>query len=66
MGARADRSVKNFTLASVSIDDAKFWLPSMIAVEQGDHVKLTLKNMVPGAGNQHGFALPGLQYQPRL
>ncbi len=52
-------SVKNFTMVSVSIDDTKFWLPSMIAVEQGDRVKLTLKNMVPGAGNQHGFALPG-------
>jgi len=54
----AASSAKNFTMVSVLIDDTKFWLPSMIAVEQGDHVKLTLKNMVPGAGNQHGFFLP--------
>ena len=50
--------VKTFTLVSVLIDDVKFWLPSSIMVEQGDHVKLTLKNMVPGAANQHGFSLP--------
>ncbi len=52
-------SVKSFTLVSVMIDETKFWLPSSIMVEQGEHVKLTLKNMVPGAGNQHGFSLPG-------
>lgn len=55
----AASSVKNFTMVSVSIDETKFWLPSTIIVERGDHVKLTLKNMVPGAGNQHGFSLPG-------
>jgi len=55
----AASSVKSFTLVSVMIDETKIWLPSSIMVEKGDHVKLTLKNMVPGAGNQHGFSLPG-------
>lgn len=49
---------KSFTLVSVEVDDTKFWLPSVIAVEQGDKVKLTLKNQVPGASNQHGFTIP--------
>ena len=40
------------------MDDAKFWLPSVIAVDQGDKVTLTLKNLVPGASNQHGFTIP--------
>jgi len=61
-GQAADESapgaVKTFTLVSVMVDDAKIWLPSSITVEQGDHVKLTLKNLIPGAANQHGFSIP--------
>jgi len=49
---------RSFTMVSVEVDDAKVWLPSVIAVEQGDKVKLTLKNLVPGASNQHGFTIP--------
>jgi nitrosocyanin len=51
---------RKFTLVSVEVDNTKFWLPSVIAVEQGDKVTLTLKNQVPGAGpsNQHGFTIP--------
>jgi nitrosocyanin len=49
---------KSFTLAAVEIDGAKFWLPSVIAVNEGDKVKLTLKNLVPGAENTHGFTIP--------
>ncbi|MFZ0246361.1 MAG: cupredoxin domain-containing protein, partial [Candidatus Binatus sp.] len=57
--AMDEPGTKSFTLVSVEVDDTKFWLPSVIAVEQGDKVKLTLKNMVPGAGpsNQHGFTI---------
>ena len=40
---------RSFTLVSVEVDGTKFWLPSAIAVEQGDKVKLTLINNVPGA-----------------
>jgi plastocyanin len=50
---------RSFKLVSVEVDGTKFWLPSVIAVDQGDKVKLTLINQVPGASNQHGFAIPG-------
>jgi nitrosocyanin len=58
-GATADGATVNFTLVSVLIDDVKFWLPSTIVVNQGDKVKLTLKNQVPGADVTHGFTIPG-------
>jgi len=55
-----EAGTKSFNLVSVEVDDTKIWLPSVIAVEQGDKVRLTLKNQVPGAGpwNQHGFTIP--------
>jgi nitrous oxide reductase len=56
--APATASTSNFTLVSVMIDDVKFWLPSTIVVNQGDSVKLTLKNQVPGADVTHGFTIP--------
>ena len=49
---------RSFTMVSIEADGAKIWLPSVIAVEQGDKVKLTLKNLVPGADNKHGFTIP--------
>jgi plastocyanin len=48
---------KEFTLVSEMVGKTKFWLPSTINVEQGDHVKLNLRNEVPGNPNQHGFQL---------
>ena len=56
--AMDEPGTRSFTLVSIEADDAKIWLPSVIAVEQGDKVKLTLKNLVPGAVNQHGFTIP--------
>lgn len=56
--AMEEPGTRSFTMISVEVDDAKIWLPSVIAVEQGDKVKLTLKNLVPGAVNQHGFTIP--------
>jgi nitrosocyanin len=49
---------RSFTMVSVEVDGAKIWLPSVIAVDEGDKVKLTLKNLVPGAENTHGFTIP--------
>ena len=57
--APASSDTRDFTVVSVEVNDTKFWLPSAIAVEQGDKVKLTLKNQVPGAVNTHGFTIPG-------
>jgi nitrosocyanin len=56
--AMEEPGTRSFTLVSIEADGAKIWLPSVIAVEQGDKVKLTLKNLVPGAENQHGFTIP--------
>lgn len=52
---------KKFTLVSEQIGDTKFWLPSAIAVEQGDKVTLSLKNEVPGTAVTHGFELPAFK-----
>ena len=57
--AAMEPGVVSATLVSVEVNDTKFWLPSSLTVEQGDKVKLTLKNQVPGASNQHGFSIPG-------
>ncbi len=56
--AMDEPGTRSFTVVAVEVDDAKIWLPSVIAVDQGDKVKLTLKNLVPGAVNQHGFTIP--------
>ncbi len=53
-----EAGTRSFTMVSIEADGAKIWLPSVIAVDQGDKVKLTLKNLVPGAENQHGFTIP--------
>jgi nitrosocyanin len=50
--------VKEFMLVSVLIGDVKFWLPGVVVVNEGDRVRLKLKNIVPGAENQHGFSIP--------
>ena len=57
--AMEEPGTRSFTLAAVEINGGKFWLPGAIAVEQGDKVKLTLKNLIPGAENQHGFSITG-------
>jgi nitrosocyanin len=49
---------KTFTIVAVDVDSVQFWLPSTINVEQGDHVRLILKNMMGGAPAVHGFAIP--------
>ena len=56
--AMEEPGTRSFTVVSIEADGAKIWLPSVIAVEQGDKVKLTLKNLVPGADNKHGFTIP--------
>ena len=56
--AADEPGTRSFTMVSIEDDGAKIWLPSVIAVDQGDKVTLTLKNLVPGAENQHGFTIP--------
>jgi nitrosocyanin len=57
--AKAAPGVKSFTLAAELVGTTKFWLPAVIVVEQGDKVKLNLKNDIEGNPNQHGFSIPG-------
>jgi nitrosocyanin len=49
---------RTFAIAGVSIDTVPFWLPSTITVHQGDRVRLVIKNMIGGAPDTHGFAIP--------
>ena len=49
---------KSFTLVAVMLGKSKFWMPATIIVEQGDHVKLTLRDEIEGMPNQHGFSIP--------
>lgn len=56
--AAAKAPTKTFTIVAVDVDSVEFWLPSTINVEQGDHVRLILKNVMGGAPAVHGFAIP--------
>jgi nitrosocyanin len=49
---------RTFTITGVSMNTVPFWLPSTITVHQGDHVRLVIKNMIGGAPDMHGFAIP--------
>src|SRR5207248_4029228 len=53
----------HYTLVSVLVEGNKFWLPSTLIVEQGEHVTLTLKNAVEGMPPEHGFAIPDFKVQ---
>ena len=50
---------RTFTIVAEQIGKSKFWLPSNIIVNQGDKVKLVLKNEIEGADVTHGFELDG-------
>jgi nitrous oxide reductase len=56
--AAAQAPTETFTIVAVDVDSVEFWLPSTINVEQGDRVRLILKNMMGGAPAIHGFAIP--------
>lgn len=59
---KKETAVREFTLVAVQIEQAKFWLPSLLVAKKGDRVKITLKNMIRGDAAKpdtliHGFAL---------
>jgi nitrosocyanin len=49
---------KTFTVVAEQINKSKFWFPSTLMVNQGDKVKLVLKNDIEGADVTHGFTIP--------
>jgi plastocyanin len=53
-----DTGTKSFTVVAEKIGTTKFWLPSILVVNQGDKVKLKLVNDIEGEPNQHGFSIP--------
>jgi nitrosocyanin len=57
--AMAQDNQQTFTIVAEQIGKSKFWIPSNIMVNQGDKVKLVLKNEIEGADITHGFNLPG-------
>jgi heme/copper-type cytochrome/quinol oxidase subunit 2 len=57
-GAAAASNEQTFTVVAEQINKSKFWFPSNIMVQQGDKVKLILKNEIEGADVTHGFTLP--------
>ena len=57
--AQGASSEQTFTVVAEQIGKSKFWIPSNIMVNQGDKVKLVLKNEIEGADVTHGFNLPG-------
>ncbi len=50
-------AVKSFTVVSELIGQTRFWLPSTIIVDQGDRVKLTLRNET--SDPRDDFSIPG-------
>ena len=56
---RAHAEDRTFTVVAEQVGKSKFWFPSNIMVNQGDKVKLVLKNDIEGADITHGFALDG-------
>ena len=50
---------RTFTVVAEQINKSKFWFPSTLMVNQGDKVKLVLKNDIEGADITHGFTIPG-------
>jgi heme/copper-type cytochrome/quinol oxidase subunit 2 len=57
-GSGADSNQRTFTMVAEQVNKSKFWFPSVIMVNQGDKVKLVLKNEIEGADITHGFTLP--------
>jgi len=56
--AQGASNEQTFTVVAEQIGKSKFWIPSNIMVNQGDKVKLVLKNDIEGADNTHGFTIP--------
>ncbi len=56
--ASSGSTEKTFTVVAEQINKTKFWIPSNLMVNQGDKVKLVLKNDIEGADATHGFTIP--------
>jgi plastocyanin len=56
IGAQA--AEQSFTVVNIEYEGSKVFVPSTLAVHQGDHVKIKVVNNIKSDPNQHGFAIP--------
>ena len=54
LGTTDAADAKKFTVINVLLDGTKVWLPSSLAVQEGDEVELTLMNKLD---EPHGFKI---------
>ena len=59
----AQDAVRKFTVVNVLYEGSKMFLPSVLAVSQGDTVSVTVINNIPGDPPNHGFAIPAFEVE---
>ncbi len=59
----AQDAVRKFTVVNVLYEGSKMFLPSVLAVSQGDTVSVTVINNIPGDPPNHGFAIPAFDVE---
>ena len=59
----AQDAVRKFTVVNVLYEGSKMFLPSVLAVSQGDKVSVTVINNIPGDPPNHGFAIPAFEVE---
>lgn len=59
----AQDAVRKFTVVNVLYEGSKMFLPSVLAVSEGDTVSVTVINNIPGDPPNHGFAIPAFDVE---
>ena len=59
----AQDAARKFTVVNVLYEGSKMFLPSVLAVSQGDTVSVTVINNIPGDPPNHGFAIPAFEVE---
>lgn len=59
----AQDAVRKFTVVNVLYEGSKMFLPSVLAVSEGDTVSVTVINNIPGDPPNHGFAIPAFEVE---
>ena len=56
--AAAESNTRSFTIIGTEFRGSKFWEPSTLICYQGERIKLTITNKIPGDAKVHGFTIP--------
>ena len=51
-------NTRSFTLVGTEFRGSKFWTPNTLICYQGERIKLTITNKIPGDVKVHGFTIP--------